>query len=303
MCFSCLLSNFDIARKRRVNAYMEVFLENEENTINASTQMHYALDTAYQKTRYPQVHDFFEILMVLSGHQELIVDGAKAELSEGMIALIRPGEVHSRRYLESGLHVNVAFSAKIAQEMFAYLGSDFPKERLLNSPAPLYAILSQADMKNYRLRFDRINMIPTEDAARSRTMLRVLLLDIFTEEFSFNNHPKPRAADWFDHLLESMKNPEMLRLGAKAMTELSGKRHEHLCRVCRKRLNMTPTELINELRLAYAANLLVHSSISITEVCMEAGFDSLSHFYHLFGKKYGRPPKAFREINNNTEKE
>ena len=70
---------------------------------------------------------------------------------------------------------------------------------------------------------------------------------------------------------------------------------EHLSRVFRKYLNETPTDYINELRLNYAANLLSNSDENIPFISMEAGFENLSHFYHLFKKKFNTSPAEFRK--------
>lgn len=53
-------------------------------------------------------------------------------------------------------------------------------------------------------------------------------------------------------------------------------------------------DFLRQLRLTYAENLLSSSSMSVTEIALEAGFGSLSHFSHSFRLKYGVSPQAFR---------
>ena len=274
---------------------MQVHRENELDVINAVKQMHYSRDTGYGRALYPQTHDFYELLLVLSGRQELEIGGCRSVVGEGSLTLIRPGEVHSRRYLCRGQHINVAFSAQVAREMFHYLGDGFPAAQLLSAAAPVSALLSRAQTEYYRRRFDQINLIPLEQAARSRTTLRVLLAGMFTREFAFLDAAGlSLATDWFSHLVESMKSPEMWLGGVEAMVNLSGRSHEHLCRVFRARMGMTPTEFVNDLRVSHAARLLLASSDPIVDVCYSAGFENMSHFYHLFRHKYGRSPGRFR---------
>lgn len=275
--------------------FVQVYHEIEGDVINSRKRMHYALNTGYDRVKYPQSHDFFEMLLVLSGRQELTVNGVRAAVGEGTLALLRPGEVHSRRYLSPGQHINFAFSAQIAQEMFTYLGNDFPSRQLLTAPALLYVVLDRAQVEDYRDRFDQINMIPISEAERSRTLLRALLMDIFARQFVFSDEQQLAATDWFRQLMKDMKTPDALCGGINTMVELSGRTHEHLCRVFRQRLEITPTEFVNDLRLTYAANRLLHTSDSIIDICFSVGFESLSHFYHLFRDKYGKTPRKFRE--------
>ena len=273
----------------------ETYRENEIDVINPSTQMHYALLSTYARAKFPQSHDFFELCFALSGRQEIEVSGTRSSIGAGTLFIIRPGEVHTRRYLSPGQHINVAFSAEIASQLFAYLGEGFPSSRLLARPAPLCSLLSKGEADTYRRRFDALNMIPVHDAARSRTLLRILLMEIFTRDFAPAELESPAAQeDWFSRLLEEMKTPEALARGVDAMIEISGKSHEHLCRVSRQRIGLTPTAFVNDLRLTYAANRLRHSGDSIADACYAAGFENLSHFYHLFRQKYKKTPRDFR---------
>lgn len=49
------------------------------------------------------------------------------------------------------------------------------------------------------------------------------------------------------------------------------------------------------LRLDFAMNLLRFSKLSVTEVCFESGFNTLSHFSHAFKKKFGESPEKIKE--------
>ena len=269
------------------------YWECEADVIDPRTQMHYAQLCGYNRARFPQSHDFFELFLALDGVQSLEIDGARTRVDADTLVMIRPGEMHTRRYLSPGRHINVAFSAEVARQLFAYLGDGFPTEELLGRPAPLRAALTRAETQAYRARFDALNMIPLDQAARSRTLLRVLLLEIFTRDLA---PPGDEAAqdDWFARTLREMNRPEALEMGVEAMVAFSGKTHEHLCRVFRERMGTTPTAYVNDLRLNYAANRLRHSSDAIAEICYQAGFQNLSHFYHLFREKFRAAPGAFR---------
>lgn len=68
----------------------------------------------------------------------------------------------------------------------------------------------------------------------------------------------------------------------------------NLNRVFRQNLNTTPTAYINQLRLRYARELLLKTNLSILEVSLEAGYENLSHFYHLFREAFGISPGNLR---------
>jgi AraC-like DNA-binding protein len=56
----------------------------------------------------------------------------------------------------------------------------------------------------------------------------------------------------------------------------------------------SPNQYHLNLRLQKAKELLINTSLSINEIAMETGFDSLFYFSKLFKKKTGKSPKSFR---------
>jgi AraC family cel operon transcriptional repressor len=69
---------------------------------------------------------------------------------------------------------------------------------------------------------------------------------------------------------------------------------EHLARQVRQHLHKTPTDIVNEARLAHAASELQSSGRAITEIALECGVENLSHFYKLFREHFGCTPRQYR---------
>lgn len=279
---------------------METFREREIDIINPNTEMHYAILSSFQSTKFPHSHDFFEFFLLIEGTQELEINQYSLALSPGALVLIRPNDIHSRKYTSSGCHINIAFSSKIAASLFDYLGSGYPSKKLLESDLPPYITLNKTESARIQARMRELYAVSLTDTNLQRTKLRTLILDIFVYYFSKSVEQKSSRESWFEYLIEEMEKPENLSEGLPALLRISQKSHEYLCRIFRQYLDCTPTQYINDLRLNYAANFLIHSDIAILDVCMAAGFDNLSHFYHLFRKKYHMTPKVFREATVST---
>ena len=60
-------------------------------------------------------------------------------------------------------------------------------------------------------------------------------------------------------------------------------------------------EYLRSLRLEYAKNLILSGELSMTEVALESGFLSLSHFSRRFKEKYGISPVQLRKGEMPTE--
>ena len=65
------------------------------------------------------------------------------------------------------------------------------------------------------------------------------------------------------------------------------------CRYFKKQTKMTFTDFVNQYRIAQAKTLLL-KDLSVSEVCYEVGFESLSHFNKLFKKLTGQNPSVFK---------
>lgn len=280
---------------------MKSFKQHEIDIIDPNTEMHYAILSSFQATDFPHSHDFYEFSLTLEGIQEITIGRHTLTLNPGTLILIRPDDLHSRRYIQPGLHINIAFSSVIARTMFQYLGSGYPVDRLLQSDLPPCLMLSPLEKENIQARMQEIYAVSLKDTSLQRMKLRVLIMDVFVHYFSRSVATPISSEKWFDHLIREMEKPENFSSGLPALLRISQKSHEYLCRVFREQLKSTPTEYINQLRLNYAANYLVHSDVPILDVCMSAGFDNLSYFYHLFRQKYQMTPKRFRTMHKLQE--
>ena len=62
----------------------------------------------------------------------------------------------------------------------------------------------------------------------------------------------------------------------------------------KKATNYTFKELVQEKRLSVAKDLLENTSLTISAIIEEVGYENSSYFYRVFKSKYGYTPKQFR---------
>lgn len=68
----------------------------------------------------------------------------------------------------------------------------------------------------------------------------------------------------------------------------------HFLRRFSQVFGLTPHAYLTRKRLACAEKLLVSSNLSITDICLSVGFQSLGSFSTLFSKVYGVSPRQYR---------
>ncbi|WP_420385192.1 AraC family transcriptional regulator [Roseivirga sp.] len=67
------------------------------------------------------------------------------------------------------------------------------------------------------------------------------------------------------------------------------------CRYFKKISRKTFTKFVNEYRVVHASKLLAETSLPITEVSFESGFNNFSHFNKSFKEFTGKSPSAYRK--------
>lgn len=93
---------------------------------------------------------------------------------------------------------------------------------------------------------------------------------------------------------QKMHQIEHLHRGAARFFELCGCSPDHVCRLCKKYYQATPTELVNDLRIRHVAEKLLLTDEKIDELAYRVGYRSLGHFYQEFNRTYGETPRRYR---------
>jgi AraC family cel operon transcriptional repressor len=279
---------------------MPVQIINALNTIDLETETHYAYHQRIDTIQYPQVHDFYEIDLVTSGKMGFTVAGVNIDLVSGNLILVRPGDVHAKVPQGESTHINLAFPAAVVNELFVYINDAQTYATMLSCPYCPPIMLSTGECGILQQKLIKLGLIPPDKKSEIRTRLRILLaevihsylIDMFRQE-AFPKLPSPPL--WLSEALKEMEKLSNLSAGMAFLQKQTGKTTEHICRSFRKYLNITAMDYINSLRLNYAANMLLHSDQQILDIAWNAGFENISHFYHLFKRTFHVPPRRFRE--------
>ncbi|MFA7287985.1 MAG: AraC family transcriptional regulator [Melioribacteraceae bacterium] len=273
-----------------------------EDLIDRETEIHYAFHKSLKSITTIHTHNFYELFLVVSGEVIHVINEKNQKLSEGSLVFIRKQDIHY--YKQSGESdcniINLAFRESTLKDLFGYLSEGFPSKGLLEGKTPIHVFLTSGEREILSTKLQHLNTIPLNEKGQIKTALRILLFEIFTKYFSQINEEKSEFPEWLDSLTYEMQKKENFTGGIKTLYILSNRTPEHLSRVFKKYYNISPTGYINELRLNYAANILANSDENIVQVSLDAGFENLSHFYHLFKKKFNKSPAEFRNQNQKS---
>ncbi|MCC8066992.1 MAG: AraC family transcriptional regulator [Clostridiales bacterium] len=96
----------------------------------------------------------------------------------------------------------------------------------------------------------------------------------------------------FQYIEEHYRDGELSQLAAGLHYDLY-----QLSRIVKSVTGSTYTELLQEKRLQKAAFLLTTTGLSVSDICMDVGYNNFSYFYRIFKEKYGVTPREYRLRN------
>jgi AraC family cel operon transcriptional repressor len=235
-------------------------------------------------------HDFPEFFWIQKGAGVHLVNGRRVEISSGCACMMRPPDRHNFRGRPG--------------EPLAIMNLAFPRTGLEHFRRRYFPKGGDYFWTRARLPWSRnldggtlrwLNASARELAGRtdSALVLDRFLIELFLrlEGGGRGREPLP---EWLRAALDAWRTPEHFRGGAAGFVELCARGREHVNRSLRRCLGVTTTEALNRARLGWAADELSLTDRPILEICYDAGFGNLGHFYKLFGERFGSPPRAWR---------
>jgi len=255
------------------------------------TYMHH--DIHSREPYPPHDHDFHELFWVEESEGIHQINGRPVPLRSGDLILVRAPDSHA--FSTGGRSeplriVNFAFHTRVWTHL---------RKRYFNGASIFFSASSLA-ARSYTL--DEYQLAALRQAA---SLLRSGLRDrLQTESFLLNvlallkadrfNAELKAAPTWVREACTAISTDRRFAGGMPALSKLAGRSPEHVAREFRRHLNRTPTDIINDARMSYAADRLATSEEDIVTIALDCGLENLGHFYRLFHTRFGSTPRAYR---------
>ncbi|MDX2186778.1 MAG: helix-turn-helix domain-containing protein [Opitutaceae bacterium] len=238
-------------------------------------------------------HDFDELFWVESGAVRHELNGKSTLLPAGTLVFVRAADVHELTWTgpEEGVLVNIALRSEALRKLRQRL---FPSENVAWWAKDEHERHWQLRPEQLRTVVQAAAEVPGEVPELWRTERFVLNVMALQHPAASRTAVLPGEPEWLWEARQMMEDPAKLRRGVAALVTLSGCTAEHVARTVRRVYGKTPTEWVNDARVGWAAERLRITVDPITMIAQDAGFESLSHFYHLFGKSFGETPRRYR---------
>lgn len=236
-------------------------------------------------------HDFNEVLFVQGGSCTHNINGSEQLLEEGDLIFIRSKDTHSFSNPTPDLDMIQISFPTTAWRSFTQGAALHKIVSTIEDPRdPLSLVLDDDE-------YDVTQWIAEDLVARGTQGGDALELHEF---FCFvarmyrildstNDGP-----EWLSDAIKEMEDDENLMKGLDYFVEACGVTLPHLCRVTRRHLNQSPTELLNEIRMQRVREFLAGTDLPLQDIAERVGIHSLSYLHRLFRTAYGESPETYR---------
>jgi AraC-like DNA-binding protein len=123
---------------------------------------------------------------------------------------------------------------------------------------------------------------------KSETNVSLASKEYLAKRFTTGNK---RIASIHEYLMNNYREDIDLSKLAALVSMAEGS----LCRFFKMNMGITLFEYLNQIKTEFACKLLMNKDLSILEICLDSGFNNISHFNKQFKKITGVPPSEYRK--------
>ncbi len=224
------------------------------------------------------LHQCYEVIVILEGEMEIMVESSKHILKQGEGLLIFPNQLHSLKSTHSK-HVLCIFSPRLVQ---AYSTNVKGKKPANNKFKPDEYLVREIS----RLSFDS-----TTTAKKGILYSLCANFDESAEYVKRGSGDEKLLLKIFS-FVESEFDSECT---LSALAREIGYDYSYLSRFFKKAVGITFNAYVNYYRLSHACYLMENSDVPILQCAMESGYASLRSFNRNFKQYFGMTPIEYRK--------
>lgn len=250
-------------------------------------------------------HNYVELVYMCSGSTRHIINGSEILLQEGELLFLSQ---NAAQEIYPANHNDVAVNFIILPEFFdkalAMIGAektlirDFVIECLRNDTQNInYLHFKVADILPIQNLIENLiwvllNKQPNKHSLNQTTMglLFLQLMNVTnTVDIGENHYEEGILLQVYRYIEEHYRDGQLSYLAEELHCDLYW-----LSRMIKQNTGQTYTALLQEKRLRQAIYLLAHTSLSVTNISLDIGYNNFTYFYKLFKNRHGMSPQQYR---------
>lgn len=279
---------------------MRIFREN----IVSPENLFVVKEESFKFNDFPfHFHPEHEIILILEGSGQRMVGDSITEFTAVDLCMFGANLPHT--FYTKGLSKNEAIKQIVIQFHEGFLGPGFFDRKHFNQIKDLLQRSSQGLMfpaeTNNSIIQKIIALVGKSPAETVIGLLDILHNLSLATDYSFMSSPgfahelsvdeSTRMSKVYDYIFDNFKRD----LSLKDVASVAYLSPSAFCRYFKKFTRKTLSEFLIELRIGYACKLLQSNNMGISQVSMDAGFNSVSYFNRKFKALKGETPMEYQK--------
>lgn len=299
------------------NIFSSSSVTNSDFSISAETIMPeslevYAIKYIRDIIEKMHTHNFFEINYVFRGNCHMIFENETRELQEGELCIIAPHSRHDVTVTDDSIVVSLmlrkntfetTFFKLLAQEdLLSTFFRNILYSHTENANYMLFVTDNPVDIRNafkdiFMESHVRDSYSNTCVISRIHLLFSLLLRRYSTSIQFFENQKNPGYHANFTQILQYIQN-HYQSLTLESLADTFHYNASYLSRLIKKHTGQTLVDILTNLKISKAADLLLHTNLKIGFIAKSVGYDNVDHFSRVFKKIYQVSPREYREQYN-----
>jgi len=231
--------------------------------------------------------DYYELLFVISGTYQNVYNGVTDNIPENTLLVMNAGLMHEfNSTSDKDVHY-VLCAEKTSFEQFISL--HFPDVDLFED-GPIIKYRFSAEEAAYLERIARL----TDHINLESKYMTLFLYNVIAHISLHTNTTYSATDEYVFDIIENINNTTYMNTPVDEIYARYPISSTTLLQVFEERTGISVKKYQIKRKMSYAASLLTSTNKRITEIAGEVGFDSFSHFLHLFKKTHSMTPKEYR---------
>jgi len=254
----------------------------------------------YARICMPHRHNFYQLMLLLSGTGSCTIDFVKFEIQPGIALFMAPGQVHNYNFIDKTDFYVINFSEGYFQS-FLHDAHYYERFRFfLGNVNEGMVQLSEELLKKVTGLFDGMIAESHHNTAVSDDLIKVWMLEalmlIDTQCGIKGAKGSLRKSSSMISKFKKLVNENFVKLNLpKDYAALLFVTPSYLNLMTQRILGKTAGEVIRDRKLLEAKRLLVNLDLNISQIAYDLNFTDASHFSKFFKKHSGKSPEDFRK--------
>ena len=234
----------------------------------------------------PHFHMGVEIHYIYSGTFHAILDGKRYDIPAGHVQICSPYTIHS---------FNASEPCETAFFLMPLSCIPLLEQQLLGKMFSAFIIEDDASQTFQKL-FDILKTIAPVNILQ-RIGICSQIIGLLIERCGLTERSSSTQSEFIQQVLTQLETEYFKPLRAADLAARFGYSESRFSHLFSQHVGYTIPTYLSMLRCRKAVRLLRDSDLSISDISMQVGFDSLRTFYRTFRAQYGTTPSAYRNCN------